>query len=153
MSHNGYTCGEYALHTFENLFTTFELDGISARLLHDADGGGKSLLRVALIGAEGHIHHHEGTAYSTHNRSGIHNHLVERDRKGGLVSLHHVGSTVSNKDDIYLGAFEERSHRVVVGRKHGNLFATQFHALQHTCGYLGNISLQVCHSFIFLFNQ
>ena len=64
---------------FEHLFASFQFDGVGTGLFHDADGGGQSLLGVALIGAKRHVDHNEGALDGTLDRRGIDNHLVEGD--------------------------------------------------------------------------
>ena len=145
MAHDGDAGREDALDGFEHLFAPFQLDGVGAGLLHDADGGGESLLGVALIGAEGHVDDNEGPGDGAGDGGGVDDHLVEGDGEGGLVALHDVGGAVADEDDIDFGAVDELRHGVVVGGEHSDFLAMEFHILEHFGGHLGDIGLEVSH--------
>ena len=129
VTHYGYAGTQDALDGFKHLFATFKLDGVGTGLLHNAYGRGKSLLGVALIGSEGHIHDDESAIDGARHRRGVDNHLVERDWQRGFVAFHNVGSAVADQYDIDFCAVEELRHREVVGRKHSDFLAVQLHIL------------------------
>ena len=129
MTHDGDARREDTRDGFQHLFPTLELDGVGAGLFHDADGGGQSLLGVALVGAERHVDDDEGTTDGTLDRGGVDNHLVKGDGQRGIIALHDVGSGVADQDNIYLGAVEQLGHGIVVSRQHGDFLATVLHIL------------------------
>ena len=145
VTHDGDSSGEYAADRFENLLAAFELDGIGTGLLHDADGGGEGLFGVALISAEGHINHHQGTLDGAFDRGGVDYHLVEGDGQGSLVTFHDIGGRVADQDHVDFGGIEELGHGIVVCGKHGDFLAVLFHALKHMSGNFCYVGLQISH--------
>ena len=105
-------------------------------LFHDADSGSKSFHFVALIGTERHVNDYHGTFYTTYYGLSVINHLVERDGQRGYVTCHYIGSGVAYEDNIHSCTVYNLCHRVVIGSKHRNLFASLFHFNQAMSSHL-----------------
>ena len=71
--------GELAYGIDELGGAALELEGITARLLHDTDSRAEGLLVGDLIAAEGHIYDDEGTSHPAHDGGAVVDHLVEGD--------------------------------------------------------------------------
>ena len=127
MPHDGNACAQDSVYRFEDFLASLELDGACFGLLHDAYRRTERLFRVALIGAEGHVHYHEGTFHCTGDRLCMVYHVVERHGDGRFVAGHDVGSGIADQNDVYSGPVEDTGHGVVVCRQHGDFFAAAFH--------------------------
>ena len=86
---------------------------------------------VTLVGAKGHIHHHQRTVHSTHHRCGVVDHLVERNRQRAFKARHHVRRRITHQDHIDTSLIQDASHRVIVRSEHGDVLPPILHGLQH----------------------
>ena len=119
----------------DNLLPALHLQGVGVALLHDADGRVHPLQLVALVGAEGHVHHHHGAAHTPHHALGMINHLVQRDGQRGHVAGHDVGGGVTHQDDVHPRAVHDLCHGIVIRGQHGNLFAPLLHLYEAMGSY------------------
>jgi len=133
MPHDGNAGREDALHRFENLLAALHLHGVGLGLLHDAHGRVERHFRIALIGAEGKIDHHQRAADGPHHRTGMVDHHVERDGKRRLVTGHDIGRRIAHEDHVHAGGIDDPGHRIIVRGEHGDLLAALFH-LRQTVG-------------------
>ena len=69
----------------------FDLDGLRAGLLDEADGVGQARANRAVVAAKGHIGHHKGAARCPANRARVVEHLLHRDGQRVLVAQNHHG--------------------------------------------------------------
>ena len=100
---------------------------VGLRFLHDADGVADCHLRIALIGAEGHVDHYQRVLGGAGHALGVVDHLVDGDGDGGLVSGHHVGGRVSDQDHVYPCLVYDTGRGVVVCCEHGDFLAFLLH--------------------------
>ena len=121
MAHHGDAGADDQAHALDDLLAALELDGLGAALLHDAHGVGVCVERAALIGAEGHVAHHEGALDAVGDAAGVIYHLVESDGQCGGVAGHDIRRRVADEYGIDSGGVDKTCHRVVVGCEHGYL--------------------------------
>ena len=134
VAHDGNAGREDAFDALADFGAAFELDGVGAALLHDADGALQRFQRIALVRAEGEVDHDEGLLGRPHHALCMVDHLVQRDRQGGLVAGHHVGGAVADEDDVDPGPVNDAGHGVIVRGEHGDFLAVVLHFLEHLRG-------------------
>ena len=140
MSHNRNTGSQDSVDRLHDLFSSFQFDGIRSRFLHNANRGTQSLLGIALVGPEGEIHHHQGPFDRPDHRGGMVDHLIERDRQGGGMAGHDIGSRVSDEDHVDARILQDSGKGEIIGGQHGNFLPFQLHLLKHMGGDLLNIA-------------
>ena len=107
MPHHGYSGAEYAFDAFAHFGTAFDFHGLGMAFLHDAYCVGQGFFAVALVAAEGHIAHYEGTSGAFDDALGMVYHLVQRDGKCGHVAGHNVGGRIAHEYDVDTGAVHQ----------------------------------------------
>ena len=114
MPHDRNAGREDALDRFEDLLAAFELHGVGLGLLHDPDGRVEGHLRIALIGSERQVDHHQRPFDGTHDRTGMINHRIERNGNRRLVTRHDVGGRVAHQNHVDTCGVDDLRHRIVV---------------------------------------
>src|SRR5690606_30937489 len=98
--------------------------------LHDPDSRTQGLTGIALVSTERKIYNNQCTFYTANDRSRVIDHLIERDRKGGLMAGHNVGGRVTDKNAIDQRSVNDPRHTVVIRSEHGDLLTTVLHLLK-----------------------
>ena len=80
VTNDGNTCRCELADCAEEVRTSFKLDCICTRLLHDADSRSESGLRTDLIAPEGHVYDDKGALDSTDYTGTVVDHLIESNR-------------------------------------------------------------------------
>ncbi|MBX7557042.1 3-methyl-2-oxobutanoate hydroxymethyltransferase, partial [Streptomyces sp. tea 10] len=91
-------------HVLRERFPRLDLHGVRAGLLHDPHRAAHGLIRGLLVRAEGQVHDHEAALYAADDRRGERDHVLERDRLGGLVSEHRVAERLSHEKVVLAGS-------------------------------------------------
>ena len=121
---------ENTLDAFPDFGAAFQLHGVGAAFLHDANGRAQRLARRALIRAKRHIHDHQRPLHGPHHGLRVVYHLVQGDGQRGFVAGHHVRGGVADEQHVDAGPVEDAGHREVVGREHRDSLAPAFHGQQ-----------------------
>ncbi len=124
----GFNEGPHQLDT-----RAFDLDGFSACLLEKTDGVGDAVADRTVIAAEGHVGHHEGTAYTAAHGTRVVQHLVHGHGQRVFVAEHDHGERVPDKNEIDAGLVDETRRRVIVGSESRDGLALALHLGQ--CGH------------------
>ena len=117
----------HRLDGIRNLHSTFELQGIHARLLHHAASVAQCFLLADLITAKRHIAYHKGMLAGTCHAAGMVNHLVYGDRQGISITCHHVAGRIANQDTIDACCIQNACSSKVISCKHRHLLACRLH--------------------------
>ena len=106
-----------------HLAAALELDGVAARLLDEAVGGGDGLLVGRLVGAEREVADHQRGLQAAADGAREHEDLVHRDRHRVAVAEDVVGGGVADEDDVDARVLDDRGARVVVRGDHDDRLA------------------------------
>ena len=77
-----------------------ELDGLTAGLLDHPHGVGDRLLVGDLVGAEWHVADQQRRAQAPAHRAREHEHVIELDRRGGVVAEHRRRGRVADEHQV-----------------------------------------------------
>ncbi len=83
----------------------------------------RACVRAGLVAAERQVGHHQRVRRTAHHAAHQRDQLVDRDRHGGVVAVHHVGGGVADQQYRDPGVVEHPRGGVVVGGEHGPLVA------------------------------
>ncbi len=104
----------------------FDLDGLGAGFLDEADGVGEAFGDRAVIAAEGHVGDEQGAADGAADGAGVVEHLVDGDGEGVFVAEDDHGERVADQDQVDAGFVGEAGGGVVVGGEGGDGLALRF---------------------------
>ena len=95
-----------------------ELHRRDAALLHQADRAAHRVLGRDLVGAEGHVAHHERARRGAAHEAAVVDHLVERHRQRRVEALRGVADRVADQQHLDAGLIEQACEGEVVGGEH-----------------------------------
>jgi hypothetical protein len=80
--------------------------------------------------AERHVAEYEGMLCAARHAGGVVNHVAQRNRQRGFVSLQHHAERIADQQHVYTLRFEQRGETRVITGQHGNFFALAAHGFQ-----------------------
>ena len=105
------------------LAAALELDRVAAGLLDHPHRGGDRLLVGDLVGAERQVADQQRRAQAAARGAREHEHVVEVDRRGGVVAEHGGRGGVADQHEVDAGRLGGAGARVVVRGDHHDRFA------------------------------
>ena len=128
--HHGDAVFGHQAHGFENPLTPFKLDGAAAGFLHQTSGVAEGLLRGDLIRHERHVRYHQGMLDGANHGLCVVDHVFQRHRNGGVMTLHNVANRVANEQHIHSGSVKDAGRDRIVRRQARNGRAGGLHVDQ-----------------------
>ena len=102
----------------------FDLDGAALGFLdHLRAALWKACGRALLIGAEGHVDHHQRLLGAAHHRRPMHDHQVEGNRQGGLEAMHDHAERIADQKEIDIAVGDSGGMGMVGGERDDRLAA------------------------------
>ena len=102
-----------------DLGAAFELDAVAGCLGHEAAGVEHGGLVGGLVAHVGHVADEPAVGGAAAHGGGVADHVVHRDRQGGVEAEHGHAEAVANEDDVDAGLLDQVGHGVVVAGDHG----------------------------------
>jgi hypothetical protein len=103
----------------------FDLDGLGAGLLDEAEGVAGGVAQGGVVGAVGHVGDEEGAAEAAGDGAGVVEHLVEGDGEGVFVAEDDHAERVADQDHVDAGLVDQARGGIVVCGERGDGMAGQ----------------------------
>ncbi len=112
----------------------FDLDGLRAGFLEEADGVVDCVVDSSVVRAVGHVGDEEGAACCAGDGASVVEHLVEGDGKGIVVSKDDHGERVADEDKVDAGLVGQAGGGIVVGGERDDRAAETLLFEEGLCG-------------------
>ena len=116
MAHHRHAGIDDPPHGIGDRHPAFQLDGVSAPLLHQPARVPHRFLGVHLVGHEGQVGNHQRLLGPPAHHAGVMHHVVHGDGYGGIIAQHHHAQAVANQQDGNPGGVGDAGSSVVVKR-------------------------------------
>ena len=144
MGTDGHATFDQETHGFSHEGAAFEFDHVGAGG-HQTGGVPHGLGGAFGVAPERHVGDDERARTAAGHAFGVIDHLLDRDRQGGLLALQHVAQGITHQDHIDAAAFEQRGKAGVVAGEHDDLAAFGAHLAELEKGDGFGVVLQVAH--------
>ena len=96
----------------------FDLDGAAAGFLQHARGVHEGLLLGRLVRCKRHVDDDQRALGAAHHGVALQDHHLERDRHGGLQTVHHHAERVADQDHVAIFVDQPRGMGVIRREAH-----------------------------------